>query len=113
MNLTTITMPVTKKDLEDMMTRQKEKRVAEMEMLKQIFMEGVKEHVKEQLAAVREEISEELTTVRNELNEKVEDLEKKQNEASDVQSVFDCRMDEKRHPNQKNWTRVYVASCRP
>ena len=39
-------MPVTKKDLEDMMTRQKEERVAEMKMLKQIFMEGVKEHVK-------------------------------------------------------------------
>ena len=86
-------MPVTKKDLEDMMTRQKEERVAEMEMLKKIFMEGVKEHVKEQLVAVREEISEELTTVRNELHEKVEDLEKKHNEASDVQSVFDCRMD--------------------
>ena len=82
-------MPVTKKDLEDMMARQKEERVAEMELLRQIFMDGVKEQMKEQLATVRVEINDEINSVRSELNEKVEVLEKKQNEVSDVQSVLE------------------------
>ena len=38
-------MPLTKKDLEEMMTRQKEERAAEMAVLKQIFMDGVKEEM--------------------------------------------------------------------
>ena len=86
-------MPLTKKDLEDMMSRQKEERASEMEMLKQMLMEGVKEQIKEQVAAAKDEMKEELTTVKNELNDKVDGLEKKQSEVSDVQSVLDCRID--------------------
>ena len=36
-------MPLTKKDLEDMMANQKEERHEELEALKKVFLEGVKE----------------------------------------------------------------------
>ena len=86
-------MPLTKKDLEEMMARQKEERIEEMKMLKKLLMEGVKEEIQEQLTVVRDEIKEQITGVREEFQEKVSGLEEKQTEISDVQSIMDCRVD--------------------
>ena len=86
-------MPLTKKDLEDMMAKQKEERHEELEALKKVFLEGVKEEMKEQITLVREEMRAELSAVREDFEEKVEDLGEKQKEISDVQSFLDCRVD--------------------
>ena len=86
-------MPLTKKDLDEMMAKQKEERMAEMDVLQKIFMQGVREEMKEQLTAFRQEIRRELAEVREEVQEKVTVLEDKQNEMSDIQSIMDCRVD--------------------
>ena len=86
-------MPLTKSDLEDMMKRQKEERAAEMQMLKEILMEGVRDEIKAQLVEVREELGEKVTEVREEFQSKVSVLEQKHNELSDVQSVIDSKVD--------------------
>ena len=75
------------------MARQKEERQEELETLRKVFMEGVKEQMKEQITLVREEMKAELSAVRNEVQDKVEDLGEKQKEISDVQSILDCRVD--------------------
>jgi len=86
-------IPLTKKDLEEMMAQQKEERKAEMDVLQKIFMQGVKEEMKEQLTAFRQEIRRELAEVREDVQKKVNVLEDKQNEMSDIQSIMDCRVD--------------------
>ena len=43
-------MPLTKKDLEDMMSRQKEERTAEMTELSKLIMQSDRNEVKDQLA---------------------------------------------------------------
>ena len=53
-------MALTKKDLEEMMAKQKEERLAEMSMLKDMFMESVKQEVKKQITVASEEIKERL-----------------------------------------------------
>ena len=75
------------------MARQKEERQEELETLRKVFMEGVKEQMKEQITLVREEMRAELSAVRNDVQDKVEDLGEKQKEISDVQSILDCRVD--------------------
>ena len=86
-------MPLTKSDLEEMMKRQKEERVAEMQMLKETLMEGVRDEIKAKLARVREELSEKVTEVREEFKSKVTVLEQKQSELSDVKSVMDSKVE--------------------
>ena len=86
-------MAITKKDLEDMMTKQKEERMAEMTLLKKMFMDSVKNEVDKQVAAVREEIKDNLGELKVEVDDKIKDVNDKQNEISDVQSVLNCRVD--------------------
>ena len=86
-------MPLTKKDLEEMMARQKEERFEEMKLLKNLLMEGVKEEIQEQLTVVRSEIKEQITGVRVEFQEKLVEIDEKQAVMSDVQSILDCRVD--------------------
>ena len=86
-------MPLTKSDLEEMMKRQKEERVAEMQMLKEILMEGVRDEIKAQLTEVREELDVKVTEVKEEFQSKVAVLEQKQYELSDIQSVIDGKVD--------------------
>ena len=43
-------MPLTKSDLEDMMKKQKQERMTEMTMMKEILMEGVREEIQSQLS---------------------------------------------------------------
>ena len=64
------------------MTRQKEERHEELEILKRVFMEGVKEQMREQITLVREEMKAELTAVKDDVQDKVESLEEKQKEMS-------------------------------
>ena len=80
-------MAVTKKDLEEMMKIQKEERKNEMNELKTILMDGVREEMKEQLDTIRLEMDEKVSAVRQELKNKLLDVDKKQTEMSDVQSV--------------------------
>ena len=86
-------MALTKKDLEEMMAKQKEERLAEMNMLKDMFMESVKQEVKKQITVASEEIKEEIVEVRKEVDSKLTSVEVKQNEMSDVQTILDCRVD--------------------
>ena len=75
------------------MLKQKVEREAELEVLKQIFMDGVKEQMKEELKIVRKELKDEVATIVNKVDEKVVALEDKHSEMCDVQSVLDCRVD--------------------
>ena len=86
-------MPLTKSDLDEMMKKQKQERLSEMQTLKELLMEGVREEIKSQLAEVREELDEKVKEVREEFQGKVTVLEQKQTELSDVQSVMDCKVD--------------------
>ena len=67
-------MSLTKKDLEDMMTRQKEERSAEFKELSAL-MQSVRNEVKDQLTNFREEIRIQLTDIRQEVHEKVSVIE--------------------------------------
>ena len=69
------------------MTRQKEERHEELEILKRVFMEGVKEQMREQITLVREEMKAELTAVKDDVQDKVESLEEKQKEMSDIVKI--------------------------
>ena len=86
-------MPLTKSDLDEMMKKQKQERLSEMQTLKELLMEGVREEIKSQLAEAREELNEKVVEVREEFQGKVMVLEQKQTELSDVQSVIDCKVD--------------------
>ena len=86
-------MPLTKSDLAEMMKKQKEERLSEMQTLKELLMDGVREEIKSQLAEVREELEERVVEVREEFQGKVAVLEQKQTEMSDVQTVIDCKVD--------------------
>ena len=77
----------------NVMTKQKEERVAEMDSLRRVFMKDVKEEMKQQLTEFREEIRREIFNVREEFIEKVSTLEDKQNEMGDIQSIMDCKVD--------------------
>ena len=86
-------MPLTKSDLEDMMKKQKQERMTEMTMMKEILMEGVREEIQSQLSDFRKEIDEKVTGIREEVDERISNIEQKQNESSDVQSIMDCKVD--------------------
>ena len=86
-------MAITKKDLEEMMSKQKEERMAEMTLLKEILMDSVKNEIEKQVTAVREEIKDNISEVKVEVDDQIKDVKEKQNEMSDVQSVLDCRVD--------------------
>ena len=86
-------MAITKKDLEEMMIKQKEERMAEMALMKEMFMDTVKNEIEKQVMAVREEIKDNIDDVKVEVDDKLKDIKEKQNEISDVQSVLDCRVD--------------------
>ena len=86
-------MALTKKDLEEMMAKQKEERLTEMTMLKNMLMESVKHEIKKEITVAREVIKEEIVVLRDEVDTKVSNIEKKQTEMSDIQSIFDCRVD--------------------
>lgn len=64
-------MAVTKKDLDDMMKKQKEERLGEMKVLKTILMEGVREEMKEQLDLIRAEMDGKVNAVRVELENRL------------------------------------------
>ena len=57
-------MAITKKDLEEMMTKQKEERMAEMTLLKEILMDSVKNEIEKRVTAVREEIKDNISEVK-------------------------------------------------
>lgn len=86
-------MSLTKRDLEEMMKKQKEERKDEMKMLKSLLMEGVREEIKEQLTSIRAEVDEKVAAVREEFENKISDVEGKHTEMSDIQSVLDCKVD--------------------
>ena len=86
-------MALTKKDLEEMMARQKEERLAEMTIMKDMFMESVKEEIKKQVTEASEGIKQEIVLVREEVDINITNLEVKHNKMSDVQTNFDHRVD--------------------
>ena len=86
-------MPLTKQDLLEMMKIQKEERTEELDLLKTTIMKGVRQEIQEQLSGFREEVRKELNLVREEVKEQVSNLEEKQTEISDIQTIFDCRID--------------------
>ena len=80
-------MALTKSDLEEVFKKQKEERIAEIQEIKDIFIESVREEMKSQLSVFKAEVKTEIDVIRQEVNERVSGVEESQ---SDVNTILDC-----------------------